>query len=46
MDDGLRWSVISLGGKKENGSKSTPTVTMKLTPHGPDGRRSEVLDVE
>ncbi|QXE35086.1 hypothetical protein KQY30_13200 [Streptomyces sp. GMY02] len=46
VDGGLRWSVISLGGKKENSGKSTHTITMRLTPHGPDGRRSEVRDVE
>ncbi|MFI1585099.1 trypco2 family protein [Embleya sp. NPDC020630] len=43
---GLRWSVISLGGKKDTGRKTTHTVTMKLASHGPDGRRTPVRDVE
>ncbi|MFA7764357.1 trypco2 family protein [Streptomyces sp. NRRL S-448] len=46
VNGGLRWSVINLGGKKENSSKATHTVTVKLTPHQPDGRDSYVIDDE
>ncbi|WP_346010904.1 trypco2 family protein [Streptomyces sp. SID5606] len=45
-DGGLRWSVISLGGKKESGSKATHTVTVKLTPHRPGGGDIDVSDEE
>ncbi|WP_327064806.1 hypothetical protein OG500_03105 [Kitasatospora sp. NBC_01250] len=37
VDGGLRWSVISLGGKKERGSTDTHKLTVKLAPHGPGG---------
>ncbi|MEV0188291.1 trypco2 family protein [Kitasatospora sp. NPDC089913] len=43
---GLKWSVISLGGKKETSSKATHTVTLKLTPHETDGGDVEVGDEE
>ncbi|MEQ6028067.1 trypco2 family protein [Streptomyces salinarius] len=45
-DGGLRWSVISLGAKKESGSKATHTVTVKLTPHRPGGGDIDVSDEE
>ncbi|MEV6549264.1 trypco2 family protein [Streptomyces sp. NPDC051597] len=46
VDGGLRWSVISLGAKKESASKATHTVTVKLTPHRPDGSDIDVSDDE
>jgi NTP-dependent ternary system trypsin peptidase co-occuring protein len=46
VDGGLRWSVVSLGGKKESGRKATHTVTVKLTPHRPDGGDVDVSDTE
>ncbi|MFC8869756.1 trypco2 family protein [Streptomyces sp. NPDC057148] len=46
VNGGLRWSVISLGGKKESGHKATHTVTVKLTPHRPGGGDIDVSDVE
>ncbi|MFG3467420.1 trypco2 family protein [Streptomyces sp. NPDC047853] len=46
MIGGLRWSVISLGGEKESGSKATHTVTVKLTPHRPGGGDIDVSDEE
>ncbi|MCX5529800.1 hypothetical protein OG785_04390 [Streptomyces sp. NBC_00006] len=46
VDGGLRWSVISLGGKKESGSKATHTVSVKLTPHRYDGGDIDVDDKE
>ncbi|MFG2284045.1 trypco2 family protein [Streptomyces asoensis] len=46
VNGGLRWSVISLGGKKESGRKATHTVTVKLTPHQPGGGDIDVSDTE
>ncbi|OKI86472.1 hypothetical protein AMK11_16630 [Streptomyces sp. CB02414] len=46
VNGGLRWSVISLGGKKESGRKATHTVTVKLTPHRPGGGDIDVSDAE
>ncbi|MFI0980421.1 trypco2 family protein [Streptomyces sp. NPDC021093] len=46
VDGGLRWSVVSLGGKKESSSKATHTVTVTLTPHRPDGGGLDVSDVD
>ncbi|WP_333736706.1 trypco2 family protein [Streptomyces sp. IBSBF 2806] len=46
VNGGLRWSVISLGGKKESGHKATHTVTVKLTPHRPGGGDIDVVDTE
>ncbi|MGW5640907.1 trypco2 family protein [Streptomyces sp. NPDC003832] len=46
VDGGLRWSVISLGGKKESGRKATHTVTVKLTPRKAGGGDVEVGDRE
>ncbi|MFD9124547.1 trypco2 family protein [Kitasatospora sp. NPDC059571] len=43
---GLRWSVISLGGKKESARKATHTVTVKLQPHLPGGGDIDVSDEE
>jgi hypothetical protein len=46
VNGGLRWSVISLGGRKESGRKATHTVTVKLTPHRPSGGDIDVSDEE
>ncbi|MEH0446673.1 hypothetical protein QA811_24080 [Streptomyces sp. B21-102] len=46
VNGGLRWSVISLGGKKESGKKATHTVTVRLRPHLPGGRDIDVSDKE
>ncbi|MFJ2828536.1 trypco2 family protein [Streptomyces sp. NPDC087263] len=46
VNGGLRWSVISLGGKKEFGSKATHMVNVKLTPHQPDGGDLDIGDGE
>ncbi|MFF2513000.1 trypco2 family protein [Streptomyces sp. NPDC058086] len=46
VDGGLRWSVISLTGKKESGTRATHTVTVKLAPHLPGGGDLDVSDVE
>ena len=46
VNGGLRWSVISLGGKKESGRKATHVVTVKLTPGKPGGGDVEVGDRE
>lgn len=46
VNGGLRWSVISLGGKKESGTKATHTVSVKLTPHRPGGGDIDVSDEE
>lgn len=44
VNGGLRWSVISLGGKKESGRKATHTVTVKLTPEQTGGGNVKVRD--
>ncbi|WP_339131867.1 trypco2 family protein [Streptomyces sp. f51] len=46
VNGGLRWSVISLGGKKDSGRKTTHTVTVKLQPHRPGGSDIDVSDEE
>ncbi|MFB8118199.1 trypco2 family protein [Streptomyces sp. NPDC055962] len=46
VSGGLRWSVVSLGGKKESGRKATHTMTVKLTPHQPGGGDVDVSDDE
>ncbi|MFG2825764.1 trypco2 family protein [Kitasatospora sp. NPDC048365] len=46
VNGGLKWSVISLGGKKESGSKATHTVHVKLTPQQAGGGNVEVRDRE
>ncbi|PKV84267.1 hypothetical protein BX283_1780 [Streptomyces sp. TLI_146] len=46
VNGGLRWSVISLGGRKESGRKATHTVTVTLQPHLPGGGDIDVSDEE
>ncbi|MFI5527590.1 trypco2 family protein [Kitasatospora sp. NPDC051853] len=46
VNGGLRWSVISLGGKREDSRKATHSVTVKLTPHQPGGGDIDVSDTE
>ncbi|AOR31087.1 hypothetical protein BFF78_08560 [Streptomyces fodineus] len=46
VNGGLRWSVISLGGKKESGTKAIHTMTVKLNPHRPGGGDIDVSDDE
>ncbi|WP_328976616.1 trypco2 family protein [Streptomyces canus] len=46
IDGGLRWSVVSLGGRKESGRRATHTVTVKLQPHQPGSGDIDVLDTE
>ncbi|MFF0561959.1 trypco2 family protein [Streptomyces sp. NPDC004266] len=46
VNGGLRWSVVSLGGKKENTQKTTHTVTVVLQPRRPDGGDIDVSDEE
>ncbi|MDT3395349.1 trypco2 family protein [Streptomyces sp. B1866] len=46
VNGGLRWSVLSFGGKKESGTRGTHTLTVKLTPHRPDGGDVDVNDEE
>lgn len=43
---GLRWGVISVGGKRESGRRATHTVTVKLTPHQAGGGDIDVGDQE
>ncbi|WP_369392397.1 trypco2 family protein [Streptomyces sp. CG1] len=45
-DGGLRFSVVSLGGKKESAHKATHTVTVQLKPHRPGGGDIDVSDEE
>ncbi|MFJ9119265.1 trypco2 family protein [Streptomyces sp. NPDC102394] len=45
-DGGLRWSVISLGGKREQARKATHTVTVKLRPHDRGGSDIDAGDIE
>lgn len=45
VNGGLKWSVISLGGKKESGTKATHTVHVKLTPHRAGGGDVDVRRV-
>ncbi|MFE5893233.1 trypco2 family protein [Streptomyces sp. NPDC056462] len=44
VDGGLRFSVVSLGGKRESTRKATHTVTMTLNPRLPDGGDIDVSD--
>jgi hypothetical protein len=37
VNGGFKWSVVSLGGKKESGTRATHTVNVKLTPHRTGG---------
>ncbi|MFB6690064.1 trypco2 family protein [Streptomyces virginiae] len=46
VNGGLRWSVISLGGKKESATKDTHKLTVKLTPHQPGGGDVDISDEE
>ncbi|MET9572449.1 trypco2 family protein [Streptomyces virginiae] len=46
VNGGLRWSVISLGGKKESSAKDTHKLTVKLTPHRPGGGDVDISDEE
>ncbi|MGW3957845.1 trypco2 family protein [Streptomyces sp. NPDC004752] len=46
MDGGLRFGVVSLGGKKESARKATHTVTVQLKPHRPGGGDIDVSDEE
>ncbi|MFC8263976.1 trypco2 family protein [Streptomyces sp. NPDC057291] len=46
VNGGLRWSVISLRGKKESGTKDTHKLTVQLTPHAPDGSHVDISDTE
>ncbi|KFG01316.1 hypothetical protein IQ62_08460 [Streptomyces scabiei] len=43
---GLRFSVVSIGGKKEKTDRSTHKLTVRLDPHYPDGRPVNVRDKE
>ncbi|MFE2716948.1 trypco2 family protein [Streptomyces mirabilis] len=45
-DGGLRFSVVSLGGKREKSDKGTHKVTVRLDPRGPTGRPVNVSDEE
>jgi hypothetical protein len=46
VNGGLKWSVVSMGGKKESSRKATHTVTVKLQPHRPGGGDIDVSDEE
>lgn len=46
VDGGLRWSVLSLGGRKENTRKSNHTLNVTLKPHLPGGGDIDVSDEE
>ncbi|WP_331720546.1 hypothetical protein OG851_43030 (plasmid) [Streptomyces sp. NBC_00161] len=46
VNGGLRWSVISFGGKKESGTKASHTVHVKLTPEKTGGGGVKVRDTE
>ncbi|MFD9795982.1 trypco2 family protein [Streptomyces sp. NPDC059070] len=43
-DGALRFGAVSLGGKRENARKATHTLTVRLTPHLPDGGDVDVSD--
>jgi hypothetical protein len=43
---GVRFWVVSLGGKGAVSSGSTHRVVLSLTPKGPSGRPPEIADVE
>lgn len=44
IDGGLRFSVVSFGGRHESSRKATHTVTVRLTPHLPGGGDVDVAD--
>lgn len=46
VNGGLRWSVLSLGAKKESTKKATHTLTVTLQPHRPGGGDIDVSDEE
>ncbi|MEU9454485.1 trypco2 family protein [Streptomyces sp. NPDC048277] len=46
MDGGLRFGVVSLGGRKDSARKATHTVTVHLRPHRPGGGDIDVSDEE
>ncbi|MGX2996530.1 trypco2 family protein [Streptomyces sp. JNUCC 64] len=46
VDGGLRWSVVSLGGKKESSTAGTHRLTVNLTAHQPGGGDIDVSDEE
>ncbi|MFF8265675.1 trypco2 family protein [Streptomyces virginiae] len=46
MEGGLRFSVISLGGKKESGDRATHKVAVQLKPHLPEGGDVDINDTE
>lgn len=45
-DGGLRFGVVSAGGRRENTERATHKVTVRLEPRRTDGRAVEVGDVE
>jgi hypothetical protein len=46
VDGGLRFSVVSVGGKRDTGRTATHTVTVILHPHAPGGGDVDVSDEE
>ncbi|MER5866652.1 trypco2 family protein [Kitasatospora sp. NPDC002040] len=46
VNGGLRWSVISLGGKKESSTKESHKLTVRLNPHTPSGGDVNISDEE
>ncbi|MBC3839367.1 hypothetical protein GXW82_01530 [Streptacidiphilus sp. 4-A2] len=46
VNGGLRWSVLSLGAKKESTRQATHTLTVTLRPHETGGGDINVRDVE
>jgi hypothetical protein len=42
LDGGLRFSVVSLGGKREATRTATHTLTVRLSPHRPGGAPGDV----
>jgi Trypsin-co-occurring domain 2 len=46
VDGGLRFSVLSLGGKHESSQGATHTLRVQLTPHRNDGGSVDVSDQE
>lgn len=46
MDGGFRFSVLSFGGKKEGVSKGANKITIRLSPHLPEGGDVDISDEE
>jgi hypothetical protein len=46
FNGGLRFSVIGLGGRREDANKATHKVQVRLSPHLPDGGDIDVSDEE